>query len=256
MCRARRRRVAVWGTKRRDVIAECLTGGAGYLNCGLTSDSSTAFGIGERAGLGMYDIAAGPVRRGFEEGQRLERSEPMELYWMLLNARHWRADFVNLYRSWSGPDYAKVAPLLPGEGTRWIVFRGAEYPVSVTEVGGKVYGYSGMPGPWANGLTAEGASLPVRRSEGFGFDRWVLVAEQPLKLWAPDLVGRCAVTIWRPDGRQETGVYELLYGYLTLPAGEYHRVDVAALPALPALTLEERVSALERWVQAFERGRL
>ena len=62
----------VWGTKRRDVVADCLKAGAGYMNCGLLADNSNSTGVGERAGLGMYDIGLLTERRGFEEGPRGE----------------------------------------------------------------------------------------------------------------------------------------------------------------------------------------
>ena len=110
------------------------------------------------------------------------------------------------------PDYERVAGLLPDPDARWIVFRDAEWPISVTSAGGKVYGHRGEVGPWAYGVTVAPAHCRVRRSEGFGFDRWVLVSPGPLVLKVADLTGRCAVTIWRPNGRQESGFYQVLDG--------------------------------------------
>jgi hypothetical protein len=240
----------VWGTKRRDVLADCLKAGAGYLNCGLLADNDTSVGLGERAGLGMYDIGQLTARRGFEEGPRQSRSEPMELYWMLLRARHWQADFVNLYASLSAPDVAVVGELLPAEDARWIVFRGAEYGANVYTSGGKLYGHSGEPGPWGSGITVQGAA-PVREGPGFGFDRWVLTAVEPLVLTLPGMAdGERVVTVWRPDGSRERNTQLVQGEQLTLPPGRYHRVDVAAAGTL---TLDERVRSLERRVASLER---
>jgi hypothetical protein len=238
---------ALWGTKRRDVIADLLRAGAGYLNCALLSDNDTSIEVGVRAGQGMYDIGVLAARRGFEEGPRLHKSDPMELYWMLLRAAHWQADFVNLYRSLSAPQAPIISDLLPRPDACWIVFRDAEYPVQKFSAGGKVYGQGGEPGNWGCGITA--AVAPVRRGTGYGFDRWVLVAEQPLVLQVVGEDGLCVVTIWRPDGSQVTGVHARNGGRLTLPAGEYHRVDVVPLAAL---TLEERVVSLEWRVRLLE----
>ena len=239
----------IWGTKRRDLIGDCLRAGAGYLNCGLRVDNDTSVGLGERAGLGMYDIAELTTRRGFEEGPRSEPDEPMELYWMLLRARHWRADFVNLYASLSAPDVAVVQDLLPAANARWIVFRDAEYAAQSWVAGGKTYGFSGEPGNWANRITAEGVALS--RGAGFGFDRWIATVSGLLILKLPGLAdGLYPVTIWRPDGSREEVVHEVAGERLALPAGRYHRVDVG--PA--ALALEDRVAELERRVAELERA--
>ena len=239
----------VWGTKRRDLIADCLRDGAGYLNCGLRVDNDTSMGIGEREGLGMYDIAELTPRRGFEEGPRAAADEPMELYWMLLRARHWQADFVNLYSSLSAPDVAAVQDLLPATDARWIVFRDAEYPAQAWVGGGKTYGFSGEPGNWGCGITTTDAGTPTR-GDGFGFDRWTLnVGMLTLSLpGAPD--GLYQVTIWRPDGTREISIRLVAAERLMLPAGLYHRVDVSER----VLTVEERVAELERRVQVLEKG--
>lgn len=241
---------ALWGTRRRDIIADCLRGGAGYMCCGLASDNSSSFGVGERAGLGMYDIGLMAERRGFEEGQRSSPAEPMELYWLIMRALHWRADFLNLYESISLPHFTSVAGLLPPPAARWIVFRDAEYPTQVTLSGGKRFGYSGEPGPWHQGILAEGLPAPERAGLGFGLDRWVMVAAEPLTLQLPGLPdGERVVTIWRPDGVQERNTLPVVGGRLTLPPGRYHRVDV--MPA-GTLTVEERLRSLERRVANLE----
>jgi hypothetical protein len=239
----------VWGTKRRDLIADCLRAGAGYMCCGLASDNSTAVGIGERAGLGMYDIAWEAERRGFEEGQRLSKNEPMELYWMLLRAMHWQADFVNLYASMSAPQVTEVAHLLPADGVRWIVFRDAEYPPVTYTAGGKLYGHGGEPGPWASGIIAADGAQP-ERGPGFDFARWALDVPGLLVLQLPGAAdGDYPVTIWRPDGSREISQHTVAGELLVLPAGRYHRVDVAPAGALSIearmMRLEERVAALE-----------
>lgn len=241
----------VWGTKRRDIVADCLKAGAGYLNCGLGSDQSTAFGIGERAGLGMYDIAANTPRRGFEEGPRQSLGEPLELYWMLLHALHWQADFVNLFHSISAPQVPAIRDLLPAADARWIVFRGAEYPANTYISGGLVYGHSGEPGNWCSGIGADGIQA-VRSSQRFDFDRWVLDVSGLLVLTLPGAVdGTYRVTIWRPDGSRETADYVIAGERLVLPAGRYHRVDVSAR----VLTIDERLAALEQRVQVLEATR-
>jgi hypothetical protein len=237
----------VWGTKRRDLIAECLRGGAGYMCCGLASDNSTAVGIGERAGLGMYDIALGVEHLGFEEGQRQNEDDRLELYWMLLRALGWGADFVSLYASMSAPQVAEIEHLLPAPGVRWIVFRDAEYAPNTYTAGGKIYGHGGEPGNWGVGITADGAA--ERGGSGFGFNRWFLRVDGLLVLTLAGAAdGRYQVTIWRPDGSQEIDAYEVAGERLILPTGRYHRVDVIAAP----LTLAERVAELEWRVAALE----
>jgi hypothetical protein len=162
------------------------------------------------------------------------------LYWLLLRARHWQADFVNLY-SPSAAQVGEVLPLLPAANTRWIVFRDAEFPALSYTSGGRLYGHSGELGPWGQGIAAEDAA-PVRQGEGFGFDRWVLDVPGLLVLTLPGAVaGQYQVTVWRPDGSQETAVREVAGERLVLPAGQYHRVDVAER----LLTVEERIARLE-----------
>jgi hypothetical protein len=178
----------------------------------------------------------------------------MELYWMLLRARHWRADFVNLYIGLSAPDVAIIGELLPAEDVRWIVFRDAEDGANVYTSGGKLYGHSGEPGPWGVGITSDEVT-PVREGQGFGFDRWVLDTSEPLVLMLPDMAdGERVVTIWRPDGSRERSTALVQGGQLTLPPGRYHRVDVAAAGTL---TVDERVRSLEQRVASLEtRGRV
>lgn len=239
----------VWGTKNREIVADCLKMGAGYMNCGLQADNSTSIGLGMRAGLGMYDIGRLAKRRGFEEGQRQSLAEPLELYWLLMRARHWQGDFVNLYGGISVPQVEKVEYLLPADDVRWIVFRNAEYGANVYTSGGKIYGHSGEPGPWGSGITVQDVT-PVREGPGFGFDRWVLETSDALVLTLPDMAdGEHVVTIWRPDGSRERNTELVQGGQLTLPPGRYHRVDVAAAGTL---TLEERVRSLERRVASLE----
>jgi hypothetical protein len=240
----------LWGTRKRDLIADLLRQGVGYLNCALLSDNDASIEVGVRAGLGMYDIAALTQQRGFEEGPRLNRADPLELYWMLLRARHWQAQFVNLYWTLSGNDYAAIVDLLPVDDARWIVFRGAEFPTVTFTAAGKIYGNGGEPGNWAQGITA--AVTPTRAGVGFSFDRWVLDVAGLLILTLPGAAdGDYTVTIWRPDGSRVVSICQVAGERLVLPAGRYHRVDVTA----PPLTIEERVIKLEARVAVLE-GRL
>lgn len=234
---------AVWGHKRRDLIKTLLNEGACYLNCGLQVDNSNSNGIGERAGTAIYDIAAGDRVRAFEEGRRFAAQEPMELYWMLLRARHWNARFVNLYGSISAPDYVQVAGYLPAADARWIVFRDLEYPPQTFSANGKLYGYSGEPGCWGVGIKVEGAA-PVFNAASYGFDRWQWTPTEAFTLRLPGLRdGNYSATLWAPNGMQKMQTVAVQNEKTTILPGSYHRIDIGAR----LLTLEERVSALEAW---------
>jgi len=222
-----------WGVRARDLIARLLEQGARYMMCGLQPDNATATGIGERLGLGMTDIAGRAAGIGFEEGPLRDRSV-MELYWMLLRARHWRADFVNLYAgTGSAGRAAEAIPLLPPEGSRWIVFRDAEHPPAVyTAADGKRYGYSGEPGCWGSGLAlagplADGTRLHFR-PEAMGSARWTLAAQAPVTLDAPGLPGgEHLAEVWYAGGGRCKLPVTVEDGRFKLPPGRYHRVVVA-----------------------------
>lgn len=242
----------VWGHKRREIIADLLAAGAGYLNCGLQIDNSNAVGIGERAGLAMYDIAQGAGRRAFEEGVRQAPGNSDELYWLLLRARHWGAEYVNLYGSLSAPEWNAAASKLPPSGARWLVFRAAEHPAQKYTSGGKVYGYSGEPGCWGVGLAAEDLPMLTFAPERFDAGRWQLAALQPFTLRAPGLAdGLYEAQLWHAAGTVTALRVDVQAERVLLPAGVYHRVDLLDR----ALTLEERVAALERRLTVLEAGR-
>ena len=238
----------VWGTKRRDVIAAALEGGAAYMNCGLQPDHPQAFGLGGHAGLGMVEItthAWGPP--GFEEGPILG-GMPYELYWNLMHARHWQAAFVCLYSSLSGKHYPEISGLLPSDNARWIVFRDAEYaPVTYQDAQGRTFGHSGEPGCWGKGIvfTSDADHSLHCTPERFGFDRWVLHASTPLQLRLPDMSdGLCPCVVWHSDGSRHDSPVMVKDGIATLPTGEYHRVDILPVPTPdPIAVLNERLSA-------------
>lgn len=236
----------VWGHRHREVIADLLSAGVGYMNCGLETDNATSFGLGERNGLGMYDIAYGVKHIGFEEGRR-HATEPLEVYWLLLRALNWGADFVSLYGSISAPDAQMVSGLLPKPDTRWLVFRGQEFPDDAWRGGdGKVYGFGGEPGAWSAGLTWDGAGLLSFDPTRYDMGRWQLNSQGTLILGAPGLAdGLYPATVYYPDSATQALQVEVRSEMFTLPPGTYHRVDVAPR----VLTLEDRVNTLEAWVK-------
>lgn len=242
----------VWGRQSRDLIATLLREGAGYLNCGLGTDASNACGLGERAGLGMFDIARQARRVAFEEGRRFAKAEPLELYWMLMRALHWRAEFVNLYNSISEPQWTEVVDLLPEAGTRWIVFRDAEFPAQVFTSGGKVYGFQGEPGCWGVGIEAPAEATPTFTPASYGMDRWQWTPAAPFVLRTPGLRdGSWLATVWRPSGDRCKQAVLVADECVVLPPGAYHRVDIGE----QMLSVEQRVDELERRVAALEWAR-
>lgn len=239
---------SVWGTKRRDVIAAALEDGAGYMDCGLQPDSSTAFGLGGHAGLGMIEIAThSRLAPGFEEGPILG-GLPDELYWNLLHARHWGAAFVCLYRSLSGQHYGAVAGRLPLGSARWIVFRDSEFgPTTYTDAQGRIFGHSGEPGCWGSGIefTPDEWNTLHFNTERFDCARWVLHASNPLRLRLPGLAdGLYPCAVWTPDGAKSESHLRVSAEVATLASGEYHRVDVLPVAVSdPLVVLGETVRA-------------
>lgn len=239
---------AIWGNKRRDVIAAALEDGAGYMDCGLQPDSPTAFGIGGHAGLGMIEIAShSRLAPGFEEGPILG-GMPGELYWNLLHARAWGAAFVCLYRNLSGSYYPAVASRLPAGGARWIVFRDAEFgPATYIDAQGRTFGHRGEPGCWASGIefTPDAYQTLHFNTGRFGCDRWVLHASNPLLLALPGLQdGLYPCVAWAPDGTRREQHLAVREGFATLASGEYHRVDVLPVAVSdPVVVLGDEVRA-------------
>lgn len=235
-----------WKERRRDVIETALATGAGYRCNGLLEDAPNAVGVGLHAGTGMYDMCDVAQFCAFEGGLNGQGQPPMRLYWMLLQALAWGATHVNLQKAWL-PAAETVEPLLPTAKV-WIVFRDAEYPTQTwTGKDGNEYGQGGTPGPFGRGLRLTAwPAQPVFRPDSFGFDRWELTTDAPfeVKTWLPD--GRYEVVIWRPNGCQDRVVADVAQAKLLLPAGAYHRVDVASMIPPEPLTLEERVARLER----------
>jgi len=255
---------SVWGSsRRRDVIAELLDAGAGYMNCGLATDNDTAWGAGERAGTMMVDIAQRTPRRAFEEGPRHALGEPLEVYWWLLRARHWQADCVNFYGSISAPHAAAVWPLLPKEGVRWLVFRDREFPETSYSTGGKVYGSGGEPGCWGYGLQWLGGGSLTFDPKRYTYDRWQLWTEEPVRIGAPGLSdGVYRVQLWSCDGDAKILEVAVANERFTVPADRvYHRVDLLGLvqpPAREGLPNDEPVATAQKvryWLEEEARQR-
>lgn len=239
------------GSTRRDVVLDALRAGTGYMNCGLQIDMGSAVGLYEHAGTRMFDSALAAPFHGFEEGPRAAKDDEGEVYWFLLHALHWGGSFVNLYSSISAQQALQVADRLPRDGDRWIVFRDAEHAPQVwTGKDGRKYGQSAVPGCWGRGLAwrSDGALTFDRTRYDQG--RWVLDAADPMVLVAPGLVdGAYPVTVHWADGTVETGMAQVTAERLSLPAGRYHRVDVA--PA--ALAEPELAAALRAAAEAHDR---
>lgn len=255
---------SVWGSRRRDVVAELLEAGAGYMNCALLTDNDTAWGIGGHAGLGISDIVIGRTARiGFEEGPRKAAQDAGELYWMALRARHWLADYLCVYASISAAQVAPVESRLPKAGWRWIVFRDREYPETAYKgADGRLWGHAGEPGDWGDGLTVvtEGVTRVFDKTR-FDEGRWRLRAAGGLELAAPGLAdGAYPARVYYPDGGTQMVTAQVAGGKLGLPPAatglttEYHRVDVDPTPQKPVevrdpLPEDEPVATAEkaRW---------
>lgn len=255
---------ALWGHRRRDIIATLLEEGCGYMNCALVPDIQDSFGVGAHAGTGMYDIVVGrTARRGFEEGPRRALKNPDELYWQALRAWHWDADFVSVYSALSAPQVAQVAPRLPTTA-RALVWRDSEYPpITWTGADKQVYGKQGEPGCWAKGLAWRGGGQLRLDATRYDFGRWQLVSADPVQLAAPNLAdGRYRVIVYAPPQAQSELVVTVKDALFELPAGTYHRVDLAepalaetARMPLPEDEPEATVSKVRFWLEQEARER-
>ncbi len=241
----------VWGKLDRYAIVAALQAGARYRNCALKPDQDNSYGVGLHAGTMLYDSIPQAPGCAFENGLVPDTAHPMQLYWMLLRALRWQADFVDLYRAWI-PLYDAVVGLLPPADARWIVFRDQEYPVQTWGD----YGLSGEPGVWTGGGLVGWDKQPTDRltfagADEYNFGRWRLsTAGLRLRLFGWG-AGEAAVTLWRPDGTAERITRAVADETLTLPAGEYHRVDVVPVVAqVPTVSnVEQRLTALELLLQ-------
>ncbi len=225
-----------WGRGRSRVsyVQDALRTGARYQMCGLKTDNDNATGLGGHAGLMLTDIIpATGVRCAFEPGKDAG-GDPWELYWLLVRACHWGADFVDLQRSWL-PHYPTVAPYLPQDGRRWLVFRDAEFPAqSWTGGNGIKYGQSGEVGCFGRGLTwLSGGQLNYDAAR-YDWARWYVYAPDGLTLGASDLPdGDYTATVYRPPDSTDTRTLTVQGGQVRLPPGSYHRVDLGELVPEP-----------------------
>ncbi len=231
-----------WGRKRRDVVQSALLAGARYQMCGLLADNTTAYGLGVRAGQGLTDIIAATGARCAFEGGKQAGADPWELYWLLMRAAHWQADFVDLQASWT-PHYPTVAPFLPAADCRWLVWRDAEFSAQTWTGGdGQLYGQSGEPGCWARGLTwLTGGRLSLD-AQRYDWGRWRLDAAEPVVVGAPGVPdGDYLVSVYYPSNDGDTLTVTVRGECFSLPSGAYHRVDLhtSSSPAAVKPTFSE-----------------
>lgn len=231
----------VWGQRRRDVVQEALGQGAGYMMNGLLPDNPNAVGLGKLAGLGLYDMARHAGMVAFEGGKEAGSSD--ELYWMLLHALNWWAEFVSLQRSWL-PHWDEAVARLPAYGDWWIVFRDKEHD----ERWYGEQGFSGDPGCWGFGIRHESGGRLEFDEKDMGCMRHRLVADEPVTLAVTGMVdGTYKAEIWTESESTITAL-QVQNGKVTLPAGpRYHRVDLFPWTAQPKL--EDRVAELESAVE-------
>lgn len=253
-----------WGHRRRDVIINLLRAGARYLHCGLLSDNSNAFGLEEHAGTGGTDIIQHAPGCAFEGGKEAG-ADPMELYWMLLRALRWQADFVQLQESWyTKGHWRAVKDLLPSPESRWLVFRDSEWPRRVWQgANGKSYGMSGEIGPWSSGVQL--LSDPGLRHDAERFDRtrWATDPARTVEIAVQSPAGEYRIDAHRTDGVVEVLRQNTSDGRLLLPSGQsYHRVDVRQVAAQPVPDDEPVATAQKvRWwveegLRQYEAGQL
>lgn len=253
---------ALWGHRRRDVIATLLADGCGYMNCGLMPDFSTSYGVGEYVGTGLHDIVLGRTARvGYEEGPRRAYGDPGELYWMLL--RIWgRSDFLCVYGSLSGKQVDQVLPAMP-QTARWFAWRDAEGGKTTWKgPDGKLYGTAYEPGCWGQGLAwRTGGKL---RFDGtrYDFGRHCVVATEMVGMDAPGLAdGRYRVTAYAPPNLTGELIVEVKDGAFALPAGTYHRIDLhepaIVEPAQEPLPNDEPTATPTKvrwWIEEYKRA--
>ena len=242
-----------WGHKRRDAVVAALAAGGRYLMCGLLPDNSNATGLGVRAGQGLTDIIRATGAGCAFEGGKAAGDISLELYWLLLRARHWGADFVQLQRSWfEKGHWAAVKDLLPADDARWIVFRDSEWPAQTqTGADGKQYGFTGELGPWGCGLRWVSGGTLVKDLARVDLGRWWL------RTTAGESVVLEGVGSGLPDAEYEartvdcTGMICVTRvtasgGQVTLPGGTgYHRVELRAVASEPPIVVHEPLPADE-----------
>lgn len=234
-----------WGQKRRDVIRDVLSEtGVGYRMNGLLEDRDNAVGLGLYDGLMVYDMRLNATG-GFavEEGVVPTNQPSMRLYWMILQALHWRAEVCNLDDGWL-PAYELIKPILPF-AERWIVFRDREYPA---QMWGQ-YGQSGVPGHLGSGITSA-AQATGFDAQNWGVGRWY--AEGPLTLRLPGLAdGDYAAIGIRADGTADELTLLVRGETAGVPAGRWHRIDVHERVVQPP-TQDARLAAIEDRLVALE----
>ncbi len=253
-----------WGHKRRDVVQAALRLGARYLCCGLAPDNSNATGLGGHAGRGLTDIiralpVAGCAFEPLQAPKPAAPGEPLALYWLLLRAAHWGADFVQLQRAWfETGHWAAVKALVPAEGARWLVFRDREYPPQTwTAADGTVFGQSGEEECWGRGLRwIEGGELVADLTRQ-DWARWTLRAAEPVRLGSALPDGPAQVRATYTDGGTQDLAVAVAGGQFSLPAGAtYHRVDVrpaAARRPLPEGEPQATATKVRWWLEEYAR---
>ncbi len=246
------------GSKRRDVVIQALADGGRYLMCGLRTDNDNATGLGGHQGKGLTDIIPNGPSCAFEGGKEAG-DVALELYWMLMRALHWNADFVQLQRSWYEKGHWRtVKDLLPAPDARWIVFRDSEWPAPMfTGADGRKYGFTGEVGPWGRGpggrpglCWVSGGTL-VKDLARLDLGRhWLKTAQG-------DLVTLDGGADPLPDGLYDAQVVDCTGmicqtqvtaagGCVTLPGGTgYHRVELrpAKVPPIEVRSLEDDLRA-------------
>lgn len=259
------------GSKRRDVVIGALAYGARYLMCGLLTDNSNATGLGGHSGTGLTDaITTAGCGCAFEGGNEAG-SVALELYWMLMRALHWNADFVQLQRSWYEKGHWRaVKDLLPASDARWIVFRDSEWPAPMfTGADGRKYGFTGEIGPWARGLRWVSGGTLVKDLARLDLGRWWLktTSGEPVTLdggESPLMDGLYDAQTVDCTGMICQTQVTAAGGCVTLPGGTgYHRIElrpakVAPIEVKPRLPEDEPQATAEKvrwWLEEEARER-